>query len=480
VSGVFLSYSRGDRGLADKVIRGLRPIGVDVWWDEDMPGVDWQDELARQIQQLAAVVVIWTPISSASKNVRDEARLGQHTEKLVNALFGVTAPPFPFDRTNGLPLDGWSGREPHRGWTRLVQTIEERLVAAGEAKPGQLMAAQTEREATIRAAGEQIAAAERQYQAAKAGEERAADAVTAASAALETAEELLRLVVDRRASGPVLRASQTDVETAREALALERAQKAAAAAALAEASLGLTRARTELERFFDAAPPASQPPASPLVEDPAPVRAAAPDASSTEPERARPSPVAQATPAAAAATPRPKTATAPSAASALPEPRPADPRAPRKPIPAWAPVAGVAAVAVVGLLLFLGLHRSAPAAAAVAAAKAAPAPALAAAATPAADPTGAAAQALVGDWSGNGAACWSNPFRIAVAGSALKETLSGTPSTGAITGLAGQHAVRVKFPGDADPRGDQVYAVAGDTLTVTISKDAMTYQRCRS
>jgi hypothetical protein len=34
--------------------------------DENMPGVDWQDELARQIQQLAAVVVIWTPISSAS------------------------------------------------------------------------------------------------------------------------------------------------------------------------------------------------------------------------------------------------------------------------------------------------------------------------------------------------------------------------------------------------------------------------------
>jgi hypothetical protein len=40
--------------------------------------------------------------------------------------------------------------------------------------------------------------------------------------------------------------------------------------------------------------------------------------------------------------------------------------------------------------------------------------------------------------------------------------------------------VRVKFPGDADPRGDQVYSVAGDTLTVTVSKDAMTYQRCRS
>ncbi len=54
-----------------------------------MPGVDWQEELARQINSLAAVIVLWTPDSVASKNVRDEARLSQHTEKLVNVLAGV-------------------------------------------------------------------------------------------------------------------------------------------------------------------------------------------------------------------------------------------------------------------------------------------------------------------------------------------------------------------------------------------------------
>jgi len=93
-------------------------VGIDVWWDEDMPGVDWQEELERQISSLAAVVVLWTPKSVASKNVRDEARLGLRTDKLVNVLAGVSEPPFPFDRVNGLPLDGWTGREPHRGWGR--------------------------------------------------------------------------------------------------------------------------------------------------------------------------------------------------------------------------------------------------------------------------------------------------------------------------------------------------------------------------
>ena len=469
--GVFLSYSRGDKALAERIIRGLRPIGVEVWWDEDMPGVDWQEELARQIQQLAAVVVIWTPISSASKNVRDEARLGQHTEKLVNALFGVTAPPFPFDRTNGLPLDGWTGREPHGGWTRLVQTIEDRLVAAGVARAGEVTAAQTERERMVRTRIAQITHTEDEFQAAKAGEQAAAEAVAAASAALETAEELLRLVVERRASGPVLRASQADVETAREGLAIANSQKAAAAATLADASRSLSRARAELEQMFDATPVGQPPPAAPAATAAAPT--AEPPARAPR-EIDRPAPQAPTEPVKPEPTP-PARAAEPSVAAK------ASPPARARKIPAWAPAAGVAVVALVGAGLFFGLHKPAPAATATPTAVAASvAPAQAAAATPAADLVAAVKQTLSGDWSGNGAACWSNPFRIAVDGSTLRETLSGTPSTGAITEAEGAHAVRVKFPGDANPRGDQVYAVAGDTLTVTISKDAMTYQRCRN
>ena len=71
MSGVFLSYSRTDRVLAEQVVRALRSIGVDVWWDQDMPGVDWQHELERQVTELSALVVIWTPASINSEYVRD-------------------------------------------------------------------------------------------------------------------------------------------------------------------------------------------------------------------------------------------------------------------------------------------------------------------------------------------------------------------------------------------------------------------------
>src|ERR1700761_7265223 len=118
MSGVFLSYSRGDRVLAGQIIRGLRALGVDVWWDEDMRGVDWQEELERQSEQLDAVIVLWTANSTGSKNVRDEARLALDIEKLVNVLSGAPKPPFPYDRVNGLPLDDWNGHDPHGGWTR--------------------------------------------------------------------------------------------------------------------------------------------------------------------------------------------------------------------------------------------------------------------------------------------------------------------------------------------------------------------------
>lgn len=115
MAGIFLSYSRADRKHAYAVVQGLRALGVEVWWDEDMPGVDWQFELTYRITEMAAIMVLWSPKSLDSKNVGDEARLAYKKDKLINALIGVEEPRPPFDRINGLRIDGWDGREPHSG-----------------------------------------------------------------------------------------------------------------------------------------------------------------------------------------------------------------------------------------------------------------------------------------------------------------------------------------------------------------------------
>ena len=200
MSGLFLSYSRADRALADRIIRGLRAVGVAVWWDEDMRGVDWQMELEHRISELAGVMVIWTPHSINSNPVRDEARLGLETDKLVNVLGGVTKPPFPYDRINGLPVDGWTGREPHRGWSRLIETVEELVVANGGARPGDITVAQAMREEEIRVKQEAIAAA---LEASETAESREA-AVSANPSAAAIAACLVRTSSSRIAWATVM------------------------------------------------------------------------------------------------------------------------------------------------------------------------------------------------------------------------------------------------------------------------------------
>jgi hypothetical protein len=414
---VFLSYSRGDRALAEQVIRGLRGLGVDVWWDEDMPGVDWQEELARQIKDLSAVVVLWTPMSSNSKNVRDEARLGQHIDKLVNVLAGVDSPPFPFDRTNGLPLDGWTGREPHNGWTRLVQTVEDHLVRDGAVQDGALASALTAREQAVRERVGAVIAAEEAFQTAKAGEDAAAQAAADGHAALTKAEELLHVLGERRASGTVLHVAEAEIDAARAALASAGERKGAAAEALAEASRRMTRAKRDLDQLLGVP---AQAPASALA--------------------------------------------LPSSAVAAPA------RRDRSNVLPWA-IAG-AVVVIAGGAWMLGAGRRAESPPVAAPVVAAPV-----AATPPVDPTAAVAKTLVGDWGGSGATCADRPLKITVTGSALRETLFGVRSSGTVAGLAGAGAIRVHFPDDTDA-GGETYAVAGDTLTVTMSGGSMTYQRC--
>jgi hypothetical protein len=263
MSGVFLSYSRGDRALAEQIIQGLRALGIDVWWDEDMPGVDWQEELERQISGLAGVVVLWTPNSSASKNVRDEARLGLRTEKLVNVLAGAPEPPFPFDRVNGLPLDGWTGREPHRGWMRVVQTIEALIVKAGGAKPGEIMAVLAERDQALRLTRANVEDAEHTFQDAQLHEAESGEAASAASAALVQAEGQLQRMVEMRVSSAVMRTAQQELDDAQTAKTEASQAHRTAKAALSEASRTLARARTALDRLVVEGAPAPSPQSSP-------------------------------------------------------------------------------------------------------------------------------------------------------------------------------------------------------------------------
>jgi hypothetical protein len=253
MSGVFLSYSRGDRELADQIIRGLRAVGVEVWWDEDMRGVDWQEELERRISNLAGVALLWTPNSVSSKHVKDEARLALENDKLVNIVAGVSRPPFPYDRVNGLPLDGWNGRQPHRGWTRLVETVEEKIVEAGGAKPGEITGALARRDQHLRDRQDAFESAQKAFSDAQGVEGESDKTAEAATVALARAREDLGRAGEMRLAPAILRAAQLEFDTAR--VAEEEADRAnrLAKVQLTETSRELSRRKAELDELFSIA-----------------------------------------------------------------------------------------------------------------------------------------------------------------------------------------------------------------------------------
>ena len=70
----FISYSRTNKEFALKLALELRSSGFDIWLDQlDIPtGSRWDDEVERALEDCEIFLVILTPASSTSENVKDE------------------------------------------------------------------------------------------------------------------------------------------------------------------------------------------------------------------------------------------------------------------------------------------------------------------------------------------------------------------------------------------------------------------------
>jgi hypothetical protein len=70
----FISYSRINKDFATKFAKGLRAAGFSVWFDllDIPPGSRWDDEVEKALRECSVFLVILTPASIASENVKDE------------------------------------------------------------------------------------------------------------------------------------------------------------------------------------------------------------------------------------------------------------------------------------------------------------------------------------------------------------------------------------------------------------------------
>src|SRR5882724_9133601 len=97
MADVFISYAREDRPFAAWLAQVLEAGGRSVWWDREiLPGKDFAELIAAELAQAKAVVVIWSPVSSKSGWVRDEAHEGMERGALVPVLLGVAEAPIGY------------------------------------------------------------------------------------------------------------------------------------------------------------------------------------------------------------------------------------------------------------------------------------------------------------------------------------------------------------------------------------------------
>ena len=110
MADVFLSYAREDSARAEQVARGLEQAGLDVFWDNEIPpGTTWADYIEQKLTQCKALIVLWSEHSTKSQWVREEARMGRESGKLIPVMLDASMPPFGFGEVQGANLAGWNG-----------------------------------------------------------------------------------------------------------------------------------------------------------------------------------------------------------------------------------------------------------------------------------------------------------------------------------------------------------------------------------
>jgi|GEM_PF-1882188 len=130
---VFLSYKREDRQIAGKLVARLRRVGMDIWWDQDIPpSAPWEATIERALADAKVVLVCWSQAAVASENVRSEARWAREHGRLIQVFVGPCQPPLFFGERQGVDLSKWSGSASDPSFKALAASLRDVLDRGSE------------------------------------------------------------------------------------------------------------------------------------------------------------------------------------------------------------------------------------------------------------------------------------------------------------------------------------------------------------
>ena len=121
---LFISYSRANRDMVQRLAEAVSALGYVVWWDEELPAhLSYGDVITAKIGEAKATLVVWSRTSAASEWVRAEADLARNQKKLIQAVIDECTPPLPFNQIQFAALGDWSGDQNHPGWRKVRASL---------------------------------------------------------------------------------------------------------------------------------------------------------------------------------------------------------------------------------------------------------------------------------------------------------------------------------------------------------------------
>ena len=84
----FISYSREDSEFVLRLAEDLRAVGARVWLDQlDIePGQAWDSAVEKALVESGRMLLVLSPASAASKNVRNEMSFALEENKVINLV----------------------------------------------------------------------------------------------------------------------------------------------------------------------------------------------------------------------------------------------------------------------------------------------------------------------------------------------------------------------------------------------------------
>src|SRR5678815_1503706 len=151
MADVFVSYARSDKARVAPLVAAIEAKGWSVWWDPEItPGQEFDDQIDAEIDAAKAVLVVWSPVSVASRWVRGEAREAAERGILVPVRFEQARLPMDARAIHTTDIDGWgdNAESPQaQEFLRALAAMIARTQAAKSAKADGGATAVTEKQA---------------------------------------------------------------------------------------------------------------------------------------------------------------------------------------------------------------------------------------------------------------------------------------------------------------------------------------------